>query len=777
ILSFSGGQGASTAVNATVATNIADAETTARIGDDASVTAGAVTISAKDESVDWAAAGAISASENIGVGASVGLNITGRKVWAGIGPADPAAPAVNAGSTVIDADSLVISAENATVDVVVGVAGSKVQGKPTQQAEPDQTSQDDDTIIPSWLFAEDENDAIDAQQSMDTPSDSDGNTQKSGWAVTGVASLNLSLGNETTAAINTQGTIELASTLSQTAKNNAVQIAVGGAVSAGLGQAQDTNAIAGAFSVMVDTRKLSSEVSNATINAGGAVTIGAEDHATVVNVAVGGAGTSRGDIALAGSVAVAVLDGGTTASIADAYITSSQLDLSATDGSTTVAIGGGVGINMDKTKGYGVGIGIAVNTVTRSATAKLTGASTIDTGAFGIIANSTQSIYGFGVSAGSGKTGIAGSVSVNNITGGARADVTGNGPDADRLGISASSINIGATEANSIFSLGGALANGDNAYGGAATVNVISADTGATMTDAVVTGQGGTGGTGTITLDATGTSTIFSIAVAGAVANEQTAAGAGISANNITAGVIVSAAGTEALDAQSIALNATGTRTISSIGGGAAASNGSAGGFASTLNLLTQNTTSVNLDGAHLTTTGAGTIAADATANGKIRSVAVALSASRDTSLGGAVTVNYSQAVTQVSSVGATLGAGGALSLIADDTGLIESLAGGAVVSANGSGVGGAISANFIGHDTGVLTNGATLSGEGVSLTATNGSTLKSAAVGLTLTGAGPTAVAGSLAIGDIGNTTSVNATNTSIDAGTGAISLSATRT
>ena len=170
-------------------------------------------------------------------------------------------------------------------------------------------------------------------------------------------------------------------------------------------------------------------------------------------------------------------------------------------------------------------------------------------------------------------------------------------------------------------------------------------------------------------------------------------------------------------------------------------------------------------------------ISATATATGTIRSAAVALSASRDTSLGGAVTVNVSTATTQVSSVGATLDAGGALSLNADDTGTIESLAGGAVVSANGSGVGGAISANFIAHDTGVLTNGAMLSGEGVTLGATNGSTLKSAAVGLTLTGAGPTAVAGSLAIGDIGNTTSVDATNTSIDAGTGAISLSATRT
>ncbi|MBN2872029.1 MAG: hypothetical protein JXJ30_03860, partial [Halothiobacillaceae bacterium] len=91
ILSFSGGQGTKTAVNATVATNIAHAETVARIGDDASVTGGAVTISAKDESVQWAAAGAISASENVGVGASAGLNISGRKVWAGIGPADEAA--------------------------------------------------------------------------------------------------------------------------------------------------------------------------------------------------------------------------------------------------------------------------------------------------------------------------------------------------------------------------------------------------------------------------------------------------------------------------------------------------------------------------------------------------------------------------------------------------------------------------------------------------------------------------------------------------------------
>ncbi|QPZ92089.1 leukotoxin LktA family filamentous adhesin [Thioclava electrotropha] len=785
ILSFSGGQGTKTAVNATVATNIAHAQTVARIGDDASITGGAVAISAKDESVEWAAAGAISASENLGVGASAGLNISGRKVWAGIGPADETSALSGTGNTVIDAESLAITAENATTDVVVGVAGSKVQGKPAQQDDPQSTggttnqdgSNEDDMIIPSWLFADDEDQAVNDQQNLQTPADSEGNQQKTGWAVTGVASLNLSLGNETVAALNTAGKIELGAELTQTAKNTALQIAGGGAVSAGLGKAQDTNALAGAFSVMVDTRELRSEVTGATINAGGAVTIGAEDHATVVNVAVGGAGTSRGDIALAGSVAVAVLDGGSTATVKDASITSDALSVNATDGSTTVSVGGAVGINMDKTKGSGVGIGIAVNTVTRSAGASITGASTIDTGAFGITADSTQSIYGFGVSAGKGKTGIAGSISVNNITGGARADVTGNGAGSDRMGISASSINVDVTEANTIFSLGGALANGDNAVGGAATVNVITSTSGATLTDAKVNGQGGTGGTGAITMVADGSSTISSIAVAGGVSDQQTAAGVGLSANNISATLEVSAAGTEALEAQSIALTATNSREINSLGGGAAASNGSAGGFASTLNLLTANTTSINLANANLSTIDTGAISATATATGTIRSAAVALSASRDTSLGGAVTVNVSTATTQISSLGATLDAGGALSLNADDTGTIESLAGGAVLSANGSGVGGAISANFIAHDTGVLTNGATLSGEGVTLGATNGSTLKSAAVGLTLTGAGPTAVAGSLAIGDIGNTTAVDATNTAIDAGTGAISLGATRT
>ncbi|PFG64449.1 hypothetical protein AXZ77_3089 [Thioclava sp. ES.031] len=782
ILSFSGGQGKRTAVNATVATNIAHAETVARIGDDASVTGGAVTVSAKDESVEWAAAGAISASENVGVGVSAGLNISGRKVWAGIGPADETATPVGTGNTIIDADSLTITAENAATDVVVGVAGSKVQGKPQQQSDPQSTggttdangTNEDDMIIPSWLFAEDENNAVNDEQNVQTPPDSDGNTQQSGWAVTGVATLNLSLGNETVAALNTQGKIKLGSTLTQTAKNTALQIAGGGAVSAGLGQAQDTNALAGAFSVMVDTRELRSEVTGATINAGGAVTIGAEDHATVVNVAVGGAGTSRGDIALAGSVAVAVLDGGTTATVKDASITSDALSVNATDGSTTVSVGGAVGINMDKTKGSGVGIGIAVNTVTRSAGASITGASTIDTGVFGITADSTQSVYGFGVSAGKGKTGIAGSISVNNITGGARADVTGNGAGADRMGISASSINIGVTEANTIFSLGGALANGDNAVGGAATVNVITSTSGATLTDALVHGQGGTGGTGAITMGADGSSTISSIAVAGAVADQQTAAGVGLSANNISATLEVSAAGTEALDADSIALTATNSREINSLGGGAAVSNGSAGGFASTLNLLTANTTSIDLANANLSTTGAGAISATATATGKIRSAAVALSASRDTSLGGAVTVNVSTATTRVSAADAVLNAGGALSLNADDTGTIASVSGGAAFSAGGSGVGGAVSANFIAHDTGVLTDGADMTGEGVTLGAKNGSTITSGAVGLA--GGGTTAVGGSIAIGDIGNTTAVDATNAKIDGGTGAVALSATR-
>ncbi len=773
-LAYSGGQGSDVAVNASIAAQVSEADTVARIGEAAIVTAEDVRVTATDNSVTWTSAGAVSGSENVGVGASGVFNFNSRRVWAGIGPADREAALEAASGTVIDASSLTILAENNATDIAVGVAGTKVVGKadpPADQAPPP-NDDDDDMIIPTWLFDEDENDAASSQQNVSTPPDQEGAQQQSGWAVSGAAVLNLTLASETSAEILSVNRIDLSGDLTVTARSNAVAINVGGAVSAGLGAEKDTNALAGAFAIHVEDRKLRSRIVGAEINTGGNVTVKAEDIATVVNIAVGGAGTSRGDIALAGSVAWAQLGGGTTVELLDAEVTSAGLTLDADDTSTTVSVGGAVGINMDATQGYGVGVGVAVNNVNRSALAQVSGAGSVTTGGFSVTADSTQGIYAFATSAGVGKTGLAGSISVNTITGGAKAIVAGEA--AAKFGVSADSVLVDAFENNTIFSLGGALAGGrSTAVGAAITVNVVTAGTEARLDHAEVSANAGD--LGTVTLDSDSTSTITTIAVAGAAAIDGDAAGVGLSINEITAGTLASLEGSTVTDAEAILATADGARTIRSLGGGAAFSGRGAAGVAATVNLLLANDTKVVLDAAKLSTRDGGALTATATAGGEIASLAAGISASQSTSIGGAITVNVTTGTTGVSASGAELAADGALSLTASDTATISSLAGGAALSLGGNGVGGAVAANFIAHDTNVLANGGSLTGEGITLGASNGARIDSMAVGLA--GGSSNAFSGSIAIGDIGNTTRAQAANSTLDGGTGALAISAART
>lgn len=768
-LAFTGGQGKDVAVNASIAAQISEADTVARIGEAARIRAQAVTLNAIDNSVVWSTAGAVTGSENVGVGASGAINFSRRDIWAGIGPADRAAPLAAATGTVIDAETLSILAQNNALTVGVGVAGTKVVAKEEPPA--GEEEQGEDMIIPSWLFSDEENDAANAQQDVDTPADQQGQQQKSGWAASGSAVLNLSLGSNTSAEILTEDTIELGGALDLIARSNAVNVNVTGAVSSGIGSQKDTNALAGAFSVHVEDRILRSRITGATINAGD-VTVRAEDLATVVNIAVGGAGTSRGDLALAGSVAWATLGGQTIAEITDAALTTDSLALDADDRSTTVSVGGAVGVNMDATQGYGVGVGVSVNTVNRAALARLAGASTLTTGAFAATADSTQGIYGFATSAGVGKTGLAGSIGVNTITGGAQVRLEGEGASTPR--IEATGLTLAASETNTIFSLTGALAGGrSDAVGGALGVNVITATTEALAEDALITARSGEE-LGAVIANATSASTITSIAVAGAAALNGTGVGIGLSGNAITAKTGASLARSTITDAGAITLSAINKRNIASLAGGAAAAGKGAAGGAATVNLLLGNDTTVSLAGADLSTRDGGSITGSALANGTIKTAGVGISAASDTALAGAVTLNVATANTKVLADGAALTAGGALSLSADDAATIQSLAGGAALSAGGSGVGGAISANFIAHDTGVQANGSALSGEGVTLDATNSASIQSAAVGLAVTA--NSAFAGSIAIGDIGNTTQAQPVGTTLNAGAGAASISAAR-
>ncbi len=774
-LAYSGGQGADVAINASVAAHVSEAETMARIGEAARIVAQDVTITATDNSVTWASAGAITGSENVGVGASGVFNFSSRRTWAGIGPALVEAPLVPAAATVIDADTLTIEATNASVDITVAVAGTKVVGKedPPAAATPPPNTSDDDMIIPSWLFSDEEDDAAQQQQQNPTPADANGDRQTSGWAVSGAAVVNLSLQNETTATIRTTGLIDLDDALSLTGSSTATMINVGGSVASGLGSQKDTNALAGAFAVHVDERLVRARIEGATVRAG-AVTIDATDAATLVNIAVGGAGTSRGDLALAGSVSVAVLSGETLSELRDVEIFSQSLSLNADDQSVTVSVAGAVGVNMDATQGYGVGVGIAVNTVVRDALARITGTGTgiISTGAMSLAATSRQSIFGFGTTAGVGKTGLAGSITVNTISGGARALI-----DADPgiRSIQADSLTVTADESNIIFALSGALAGGrSNAAGGALSVNTIVAGTEARVEGSEIEKRAAGPDLGAVQITADSDSTITAIAVAGAAAETGQAAGLGLSMNTIDADSIASLADTTVLDAANITAMATGARTIRSLAGGAAAAGRSAAGAGLTVNLLPSNDTLVNLNNAILSTRDGGEITATATAAGEIASLAAGISASSEAAIGGALTINVTTATTGITATNAILDALGAISLSANDAATISSLAGGAALGAGGTGVGGAAAANFIDHDTSVAASEGRMTGQGVSLSARNDSSIESAAVGLAA--GGTNAFAGSIAIGGISNETRVRTTGTRLQAGTGAVSVSAGR-
>ena len=774
---YAGGSAENIAINAAIGAQAVENRTIARLSDEATVTATSVGIEALDDSIVIGLAGAFAGSDgSVSVGASSVVNFAKREVYAGIGPSVAGASlAGTAGAVRIRAESLTVSARNEALTVATSVAGSRVSGKPapapTGGGAPQEQQNDEDTLIPSWLFKQDESDALSAQNSTTTPAGSDGSTQSSGWAVAGAATVNLMLENSTVAEVASAGAIELDGDFTVRASNLSRAITGAGAVSAGLGSTQKNNALAGAFAITVDQRDVRTLVRAVTVRAD-KIDITADDESLVVSVAVGGAGSSNGKVTLAGSFAASALTGETRTTVQDADLgATGDLTVGAKDASLAVSVGGAVSINLSQSEGAGVGVGVAVNVVDRGVMTEVLGGSRLEALAVALSVDSAVQIFGFGVSVGVGKTGVAGSIAVNTITGGAKLRVGQNdGPLVIRTG----EFEAVATEANRIWSLAGALTGGRTAaVGGALTANVIVTESGVEVINAEILPKDRPAGwvdgdpepvLASVTVEANASSTIGTLAAAGAAATEGTAVGVGLSGNTIDAS-LAARLEDSTVDAVGLAkVSATNDRVIRSLGGGVAGSGKGAGGFAATVNVLNSNETRASLNGTRLS---AAEVSAEAEARGSIETAAVALSASGETSIGGAATVNVSTGVTEVTADGAFIESQGNLTLSAVDMLVIRSLSGGAALSAGGTGVGGALSANVIANATRTTASGAKLetSAGDISLTARNDSLIESLAVGLAATG-GSAAVSGSIAIGYIGNEAKVTAVDTDLHAG-----------
>tara|TARA_R110002096_G_C14660778_1_gene727808 strand:- start:318 stop:19061 length:18744 start_codon:yes stop_codon:yes gene_type:complete len=804
---YAGGSAKAVAVNAALGSTVLENSTIAQIGDSAVITADAILIDAKDDSIVFGLAGAFGGagstevgkpSGSVAVGVSVYVNFVKRNVYAGIGTQGTAAKVDLAdNTTTITANSLTINAINDALEVGVTVAGARVSTNPGSDAEsvdPDGASNqkdqdDDDTIIPSWLFADDENSALDVQKNRGTgqadssgdmqgDADSAGDKQKTGWAVAGAAVLNLKLNNATTAEIVTDGIIDVNNAVSVLARNESLSVAGAGAVSAATGTNPnaDQNALAGAFAIVVDSRDVKTNIDAAEIQAG-SVKISTEDLSKTIDVSVGGAGSSKGKIALAGSVSVNVATGETTTQINNTVISagSGAIDIDTKDESLTIAVGGGVGVNMKTDGGAGVGIGIAVSVVERPATTRVIGTSSLNGGAIDAYTQAIGEIYSVGLSVGAGRTGVAGTISVNILLGGAKT-IIGNADSADGLvALKATSLSVKAKDDYDIWSLAGAvgLSRDGTALGGAITVNVIISDTQAVVRNATVdeldvaADDDVTDDLGTVVVNGDSDSIIGTLAVAGAVSGSGTAIGVGLSGNNITASNKAAITNSTVTDADSVMVKAVNKREIKSLGGGVAGSNGStAAGFSATVNVLSSNDSLVDLSGSTITTD-VGGITGQTLADAKIGSIAAAISASNGgAAIGGAATVNVTTATNQVKADNAILTSATGITLDADDTSTINSLSGGVAISIGSTGVGAAISANVLAHDTNVSANNSTFTSNGgaISLTADNDAEINSLAAGFA--GSTGTAVSGSTAVGYIGNDTRVTSSGTQFTSG-----------
>src|SRR5690606_5914079 len=106
-------------------------------------------------------------------------------------------------------------------------------------------------------------------------------------------------------------------------------------------------ALAGGFAIGVGTRVVDAVVSGAVIH-GGALDVYAERGDLLVVVSLGGAGAARTDVAVAGSVNVAVFDNAVCAKVLDSYVDADgNVTIDARSSALLVSVAGAAGVVVD----------------------------------------------------------------------------------------------------------------------------------------------------------------------------------------------------------------------------------------------------------------------------------------------------------------------------------------------------------------------------------------------------------------------------------------------
>lgn len=788
-LVYAGRGGREKGISLSLGANVTLKDTTALVSGNARIDLDRdLKIEAKDDTINWAVAAGLSGATAAGsgtpataVGGAVIVNYMERDVYAGIGYRK--GEVADGTGYVTAAGAASIAALNNALDIGVAAAGAVT----AETAAPPQTpgsgggAKDDsilmslnplvgDDVVEKMMLLED----IDFFDDLNTDETSEVGSQKTGLSLAGSGVANIIASNSTRSEIAAGSRLTSGGNLQVSALNKGLTIGASGAVSVALQTQNGADALAGALSITLGFRDVSAKLGGEILSENGTIKVQAKDESHTVNVAVGGAGTSKGDKAIAGSVAINLLMGETLVDVNGARLEAGQkIDLLAADSSWQLAVGGAIAVNMSADQGLGFGIGVASNNYNRHALVRLRNAAQLTAADIAVEAGFNARLYGFGISAGAGKTGAAGSASVNTIIADARVEI-GDSPAAQtRVALKAlNSLKITARDEAQIWALAGALAFGrQNAVGAAGAVNVITGKTQVKIDNALLEGRipAATAevpdpyAAASVELLAKGNSKIRSLGVAGAAGLDGTAVGAGITVNTVVADAGIAMTGSVVRGAESFTADAKSKRDIQSIAGAAAAGGKGAAGAALAVNLILSNDTTTVLDGNDIT---ASAVTAKAVAEGKIRSASVAVGASTGSAVAGSVSVNVITGSTRADIRGGTIRDAQSVAQIAEDDQTIKVIAGNAAVGTGGAGVGVAIAANVIAQGT-FAKGSYALTGAGApDLSASAVNSAHIAAIGATVAGGSSTGVGVSAAVGDIGNRTEATLDTDAVSAG-----------
>ena len=454
-ISPSAGKGASVAGNGAVVVSVTDSTVNASIHNSTAVTADQVGISAEHQIGMWSAAGALSSSENTGIGASIAVNVLGTDVQALVGDNRAWRPDVlgtganNSVKATWSVDEVLLDARSSGQSGAFGVAGAMAKSEEEKEAQDEVASQDGGADGASTSLANSLGDAIlqtlqnglagidegmnaasnEAGEVKDTivqvpdtlkgywdtlkgmftegggggGGSDDGSGNEMSLAIAGSGTINVS-GQKTRAHLGdivldprdpTKGSKVSVLSLNQT---NQFSGAGGGALTLAGGKKSDfSSAIAGAIAYNHLYNVTESLLDGVTLNNNDLLKVEAASAGDQIAMGLGLAVASGGttNVAVALSASGAVVDNSTRAAVVDSVV--NQRD--SAPGSIEVTaydrsrllIGGGA-FASSKGKGTSAGGSLALGVLTNSLLAEWLGSSASNFASFDLSANSASRV-------------------------------------------------------------------------------------------------------------------------------------------------------------------------------------------------------------------------------------------------------------------------------------------------------------------------------------------------------------------------------------------------